>query len=112
MTDKQKAIFDKIGGLIDRLEDYRCEMTLLQDACKKLSQEKDAAIQRAEKAETQSTKFRNILKLYGNPDNWRFTHDKETNPLWVTSLGPDYAMEILNEFKRQSSKEKEEGGQP
>lgn len=160
LTEKQQAIFDKIIELKDRLEDYRCEMTLLYVACEGLAKERDGAIQRAEKAEREVerlgeivtecdgvecvkhdslvriaieragkaerelaeqkewaktgrlhkmkkiTKLRDALKLYGNPDNWRFTHDKDGSLLWITSLGPDYAIEILNGIEEESSKEK------
>lgn len=100
MTEKQKAVFDKIAELRDRLEDFRWELNVLRDAYDVLGCERDAVIERAEKAER-------ALKFYGNPDNWRFSHDKENNLLWVTSLGPDYAMEILNGIVRESSEEKE-----
>jgi len=36
------------------------------------------------------------LRFYGDPANWRFAHDKESNLLWVTSLGPDMALDALN----------------
>jgi len=36
------------------------------------------------------------LRFYGDPANWRFCHDKESNLLWVTSLGPDMALDALN----------------
>ncbi|HEU0173985.1 MAG TPA: hypothetical protein VFV58_06955, partial [Blastocatellia bacterium] len=36
------------------------------------------------------------LRFYGTPENWRFTHDKENNLLWVTSIGPNMAMDALN----------------
>jgi hypothetical protein len=42
-------------------------------------------------------RYRNALKLYGNPENWRFTHDKKGNLLWVCSMGPDYALEVLDD---------------
>jgi hypothetical protein len=45
----------------------------------------------------QRAKLRDALKFYGNPQNWRFTHDKDDNLLWVSSLGPDYALEILDD---------------
>jgi len=42
-------------------------------------------------------RYRNALKFYGNPNNWRFTHDKQGNLLWVCSMGPDYALEVLDD---------------
>jgi len=77
MTKKQQPIFERITELQDRLEDFKCEMTLLYGACEalkrerddlkefayervpklaadqmaNLKQERDAAIERAEKAE-------------------------------------------------------------
>jgi DNA gyrase/topoisomerase IV subunit A len=47
----------------------------------------------------EETRLRTALAFYGNPENWRFTHDRDGNLLWVTSIGPDYALEILGEKK-------------
>jgi hypothetical protein len=41
-------------------------------------------------------RYRNALKFYGNPNNWRFTHDNEGKLLWVCSMGPDYALQVLD----------------
>jgi len=42
-------------------------------------------------------RYRNALKFYGNPENWRFTHDKQGNLLRICSMGPDYALEVLDD---------------
>ena len=36
------------------------------------------------------------LRFYGDPNNWRFCHDNESNLHWVTSLGPNMALDALN----------------
>ena len=51
MNDKQKEIFDRIAEIKDRMEDAKCELALLRQACEQLKQERNEAIQRAEKAE-------------------------------------------------------------
>jgi hypothetical protein len=44
----------------------------------------------------ENERLRRALMFYGNPENWRFTHDEAGNLLWVTSIGPVYAQEILD----------------
>lgn len=43
----------------------------------------------------ENARMRNALKLYANPENWRFYHTKEGYIRWVTELGPDTAMDAL-----------------
>lgn len=51
MTAKRRDILDRIVRLQDQASDLACEMSLLREVCRQLKQERDAAIQRAERAE-------------------------------------------------------------
>jgi uncharacterized protein YydD (DUF2326 family) len=87
---KRKSEVARLKKEIERLRELITECDGIECA------KHDVLVRTAVKEET---RLRNALAFYANPENWRFTHDRDGNLLLVTSIGPDYALEILGEKK-------------
>lgn len=73
------------------------EMAELEEKLSRQTARADAYARSCKELVEIGMRYRNALKFYGNPNNWRFTHDKDGNILWVCSMGPDYALEVLDD---------------
>jgi hypothetical protein len=67
----------------------------LEEAKNRIDRE-NAAMEAALATLKRFERIEKALRFYGDPNNWRYCQDKERNPLWVISLGPEMALEALN----------------
>jgi tRNA(Ile)-lysidine synthase TilS/MesJ len=109
---KRRKILNKMSDTIDKWDNANAKITEAVERAEKAEKEierlreiitecdgiecvkHDALVRTAVK---EQARLRKALAFYGNPENWRFTHDKDGNLLWITSIGPNYALEILGE---------------